>query len=362
MMEPLKDQFFNLAFYSFLEKELKRVVPKVDTKKFSALTANYKELELMDRLKQVGNALGEVIPGSYLQQLEVIKQIAPAINSFPGMVFPYFVEQFGKAHFDESMEALRYLTPFSSSEFAVRVFIKQDLEKALAIMTGWAEDKNNHVRRLASEGSRPLLPWSFKLDDILQNPQLTAPILTKLQKETDLYVKKSVGNHLNDHAKKHPLWVTAFVKEWDLTNKHAAWMAKRGVRTLIKDGFPASFSIMGFEEEPKYSIKNFTLDKSTINLGEEVCFSFDLQSLKSTPQLLNVDFVVYYTKSNGKLAPKVFKLKEVALLSKQTMQLTKKQRFDNLTTRKHYAGEHKIAIKVNGVEGESIGFTLSINE
>ena len=361
-MEPLKDQFFNPEFYSLLEREVKQVVPKADIKKLNTLTANYPALELMDRLKQVGNAFGEVIPGSYLQQLEAIKQLAPAINGFTGMVFPYFVEQFGKAHFDESMDALRFLTPFSSSEFAIRVFIKQDIEKALALMTAWTTDKNNHVRRLASEGSRPLLPWSFKLNDILQNPHLTAPILVALQKETDLYVKKSVGNHLNDHAKNHSLWVTDFVNSWDLTNAHSAWMAKRGVRTLIKDGFPASFSIMGFEENPQYTISHLKVDKASIALGEEVNLSFELQSLKETPQLLNVDFVVYYMKSNGKLAPKVFKLKEVELLPKQTIQLTKKQRFEKMTTRKHYSGEHKIAIKVNGVEGEAIGFTLNINE
>ena len=356
-MEPLKDQFFNPSFYDFLANTLKQEV-SLDHKQFSKLISGYEDLELMDRLKQVGDLLHEILPGSFSQKLEVVKKVAPKVGGFPGMALPYFVEKYGVDQFDESMAALKFLTPFSSSEFAVRVFIKQDIEKALYLMESWASDSNNHVRRLASEGSRPLLPWSFKLDEVISNPDLTKPILSVLKEDQDLYVKKSVGNHLNDHAKKHPNWVIDCVNAWDLTNTDTLWIAKRGVRTLIKEGFPESFSIMGFEKNPKYKVGDLKLNTPNLSIGDTLEFTFELESDKTDHQKLSIDYSIYYRKKNGKVAPKVFKLKELDLAPMDKLLISKKQKFENLSTRKHYGGEHFVSIKINGVEQSKVGFNL----
>ena len=58
--------------------------------------------------------------------------------------------------------------------------------------------ENYHIRRLSSEGSRPRLPWSFNIEAIANNPEYTRPILERLKTDSELYVKKSVANHLND--------------------------------------------------------------------------------------------------------------------------------------------------------------------
>jgi len=47
-------------------------------------------------------------------------------------------------------------------------------------MQRWTRDKDEHVRRLASEGSRPRLPWGTRLKAIVENPDPTAPILEAL--------------------------------------------------------------------------------------------------------------------------------------------------------------------------------------
>ena len=78
-MEPLKDQFFNQSFYEFLASTLKEEI-KIDQHRFNSLLEGYEGLELMDRLKQVGDLFDEIIPGSFLQQLEVIKRIAPKVG------------------------------------------------------------------------------------------------------------------------------------------------------------------------------------------------------------------------------------------------------------------------------------------
>ena len=49
----------------------------------------------------------------------------------------------------------------------MREFLRRDLPSSLAVMETWSRDENEHVRRLASEGSRPRLPWSFRLDALV---------------------------------------------------------------------------------------------------------------------------------------------------------------------------------------------------
>jgi 3-methyladenine DNA glycosylase AlkC len=83
---------------------------------------------------------------------------------------PDFVSLYGHDDFDASMGALKFFTPFGSSEFAIREFLKRDLSRTLRVMQGWSEDPNEHVRRLASEGSRPRLPWSFRLSELVADP------------------------------------------------------------------------------------------------------------------------------------------------------------------------------------------------
>lgn len=93
-------------------------------------------------------------------------------------------------------------------------------------------------------------------------------------------------------------------------------------------------------------------------MGEALEFKFNIASNKNSGQLLNVDFVIYYLKKNGKLAPKVFKLKELLLKSGEGVELSKKHKFEDFSTRKHYLGIHQVAIKVNGVEGKRVSFNL----
>lgn len=215
-------------------------------------------------------------------------------------------------------------------------------------MNKWAEDKNHHVRRLASEGSRPRLPWSFKLDEVIKDPKVTRSILEKLKADEELYVKKSVANHLNDISKENTDYMLGLINTWDKTNPHTAWIIKHASRTLIKKGHAGSLAVFDFEKNVKVRIANFKLNKTKIKLGEELNFNFDLISEKIKSQKLVIDYVIHYAKKSGGQSPKVFKLKELDLKPKQTVSISKKQRFQDFTTRKHYSGKHIVEVMVNG--------------
>lgn len=358
-MEPLKEMF-NLEFY----RQYAAVFAAVD-RNFNAdaflkdVTADLDQLELNGRLRNTSVVLEKHLPKGFDAALDVLYKAAPLIKKgYTALVLPDFVGLYGRAHFERSMEALRDFTSLGSSEFAVREFLRMDLDKTLKVMQHWAEDKDHHVRRLASEGSRPRLPWSFKLQQLIKEPSLTAGILERLKADEEPYVRKSVANHLNDISKDNTAYMLQLVKSWDSSNCHTGWIIKHASRTLIKKGNQESLSLFDFEQDVKLRMDHFKISARRLKLGEELQFSFELRSLKGTPQKLVIDYAVHYAKASGEQSKKVFKLKELTLLPQQVLHIAKKQVFKDMTTRKHYAGEHALEIIVNGKGLGSIAFDL----
>ena len=227
-------------------------------------------------------------------------------------------------------------------------------------MNQWAQDKNADVRRLASEGSRPRLPWSFKLDHVIKNPQSTQSILDALKADEELYVRKSVANHLNDHSKDNTAFMLQVLKGWDKSNPHTAWIVKHASRSLIKKGDANSLAIFNFEKDPKINIQNFKILKPKIKLGQNLEFEFTLISEKTKTQKLVVDYIIHYRKKGKEISAKVFKLKELELKPKEKISISKKQIIKDFTTRKHFAGEHLLEIQVNGKVYGKLKFDLSV--
>jgi len=310
---------------------------------------NLEQLELNERMRQTSMTLKKHLPEDYERTLSILSAVIPRIDGgYANLVFPDFVGLYGHSHFEASMAALKLFTQYGSSEFAIREFLKRDFNRTIAVMKKWADDENHHVRRLASEGSRPRLPWSFKLDAVVKDPTLTLPILERLKSDDELYVRKSVANHLNDFSKDHAPLLVQTVKKWDLSQERTAWIVKHACRTLIKKGDPAALALFAFEKDTKVKAKKLRLESARIKIGGALQFAFDVTSEKNKPQKLAIDFTIYYRKKSGGLAPKVFKLKEVTLGPRQTLSLSKTQRMQNFTTRQHYPGKHKLVITING--------------
>jgi 3-methyladenine DNA glycosylase AlkC len=361
MAEALKN-WFDAARFSAIAEKFGEVSPAFDRKRFLSLTVTGLEpLALLARMRRGTEALRAALPGDYLATLPILRAVAPQIgHSFVGMMLPDFVGLYGREHPVESLDALKFLTRFSSSEFAVREFLRRDLRGTLRVMEGWAEDENEHVRRLASEGSRPRLPWSFRLEELVADPAPVAPILDRLRTDPSLYVRKSVANHLNDISKDHPEWMLARLRGWDRSDPHTAWIAKRAARTLIKAGHPAALRLFDFGAKPAVIMKEFTLARRRVRLGATLEFACRVESTSQRRQRLVIDYVVHYVKGNGTTAPKVFKLTEVELAPSGSVALRKRQVLRDFTTRKHHAGTHRVEIQVNGAILGGADFTLTI--
>ncbi len=99
----------------------------------------------------------------------------------------------------------------------------------------WSKDKNKHVRRLASEGVRPRLPWATKLDQFIENPKPILPILNNLKDDHSKYVQKSVANCINDILKDNSEIGKALIDKWNVKpTKERKWIIKHALRNLLK--------------------------------------------------------------------------------------------------------------------------------
>ena len=226
---PALKEIFNPERLQHIASEMTAVYPSFEARRFLKLAkSGLADLSVMQRMARVSECLHAVLPLDFEASLQVLRALAPRLNSgFVSMCLPHYVASYGAHAFDQSMDALKYFTAFGSSEFAIRHFLRSDLERSLKLMHDWSLDDNEHVRRLASEGCRPRLPWSFRLETIQADPTLAANILDNLKADTSLYVRKSVANHLNDITKDHPDWVLDLIESWSLDNRHTAWIAKR---------------------------------------------------------------------------------------------------------------------------------------
>ena len=357
---PALKEIFNTARLRHIATEVAAVYPAFDQKKFLKLAqSDLDRLSLMQRLRRTSESLHATLPADYKKAIAILRRLAPRINSgFVTLMLPDYVGLYGQDDFDTSMDALKFFTAFGSSEFAIREFLRRDPKRTLAVMKNWARDDSEHVRRLASEGSRPRLPWSFRLDALMADPDMAAPILERLKADDSLYVRKSVANHLNDITKLHPEWVMTRLESWPLDQPQTAWIARHALRTLIKQGDRRALAVIGAGKKAAVRLKGLAVSPKKLVLGERLDISFSLESTAHESQRLVVDYAIHYVKKSGASSAKVFKLKELTLAPGDTVQLKRSQVVKDFTTRLHHAGHHAIDVMVNGEKLASSGFDL----
>jgi 3-methyladenine DNA glycosylase AlkC len=301
-------------------------------------------------MHRIAAALQAHLPGNYRQQLAVLGRVAPAFDGFEAMFFPDFVEQFGQHDFALSMTALEHFTRYSSSEFAVRPFIDREPQRALAQMLAWAENDNEHVRRLASEGCRPRLPWAMRLPMLIADPAPIVPILQRLRADASEMVRRSVANNLNDIAKDHPEVVLDLARRWHGENPATDRLLKHACRTLLRRGHTGALQLFGHHDGVRVGVTDLRFDAARLPIGGTLAFAFTVALQAREAATLRLDYAVDFVKARGGTSRKVFRIGERALEPGERAQVQRRHRFTDFSTRRHYPGPHRIAIIVNGVE------------
>ncbi len=272
MAERLKDMFFTSESVDRMADAICKFYPEFNKQEFVNLVFDdtFKDRELKDMMRHTTICLHKTLSMDYEGALDLLKKAAPLVKGFEAMSLPDYVELYGTEYLEISLQALLHFTKYSSSEFAIRPFLDREPEKVMDFMGKCAEDEHENVRRFASEGCRPRLPWAMALPKFKKNPD-------------------------------------------------------------------------------RFYIENLKLSADIISIGDEIHFTFDLIVAEKKESKIRLEYAVYYVKANGKLSKKIFQIIEKSYMPGK-YSLRRKQSFIDMTTRKHYPGEHQISVIVNGEE------------
>lgn len=358
-MPDLLKNIYNKKFTSILANEFKNNYSRFDPDMFvnDIFSGDWKQKELKARMRHIALTLGNHLPSDYSQALGIMKKsVNSRFQGFEYMFFPDYVEIFGLDHFDESVAALEYFTEYASAEFAVRPFIIKFPDNMMRQMNSWAKSENYHVRRLASEGCRPRLPWAMALPEFKKDPEPVLKILEKLKSDESEHVRRSVANNLNDISKDHPELVASLAKKWLGQHEQIDWVVKHGCRTLLKNGHRKVLKLFGFTAPDHVTIKKYVIGRNA-RIGQELLFSFLIHTDKSKLGKLRIEYAIDFVRLNNKSNRKIFKISE-GLYSEKKRMIDKKHSFRKITTRNYYQGTHFLTLIINGREMAGKKFQL----
>ena len=251
-----KDAIFQLAENLFL------VHPSFDRNAFiKEAMKGIEPLSLTQRSEHIAEALRDHLPVNYSEAIEVIlASLTPPLEKTddnglaPMFYMPHcnYIAKYGvdakfnnnADPFDVSMKAQYEITQRFTAEFSIRSFIINNEERTLNVLFKWMKDKNPHVRRLCSEGTRPRLPWATKISSFIKDPSPTLPILEALKNDPELYVRRSVANHIGDIAKDHLDMALSLCEQWSgNASDELKWVIRHALRHPAKKENPRALEI-----------------------------------------------------------------------------------------------------------------------
>lgn len=350
----LKDQLFNEGKVQYLAGLFGEAI---DGDRFIAeVMAKLPALELKARIEHISEVLAGHLPDEFAEAAGIIEAALPAPldatlsdDDFGDFIFSplgAYVAANGLGVLEVALPLLREITKRFSVEFDIRHFLNAHPEVTMAALAGWAEDDNYHVRRLASEGTRPVLPWGVKVGLTLEEP---IGLLDKLYYDRARFVTRSVANHLNDITKKDPELVLSTLGRWRTEGKQAVaeldWMERHALRTLVKKGHVGALERLGYRASPEVSVEmRFS---EAVEIGEVGTLGVSIEAARD--ERLMVDYVIEFVKANGARRAKVFKLKKLDIKAGARVDLTKNHKFlKGASTFTHFAGTHLVYMQING--------------
>jgi 3-methyladenine DNA glycosylase AlkC len=363
-MVLLKD-LYNEHFYKNLTDSLAQVVPDFDAHGFirNIYTPAFQQMELKQRMRHTTQVLHERLSLNYPDAVDALFRLIQHLRSkrvgegqLAYIFLPDYIECYGLERLSTSVKAMEYITQFISCEFAVRPFLVKYGPELMLQMQSWSLHENHHVRRLASEGSRPALPWAMAVPFLKKDPTPILPILENLKNDPSEYVRRSVANNLNDISKYHPEVVLEIARSWKGLNKETDALIKHGCRTLLKRGHHRILAHYGLDSKD-IELDNLQILAPEVKIGEALEFTFTLKNTAPVKRTCRLEYAIYYKMQNG-FYRKVFKISEREYDAGQTAIITRKQSFRIITTRKFYPGTHQLSVIVNGTESERLDFNL----
>lgn len=194
---------------------IKQYNPGFDAKSWYRESIDAREKStLLETLETMARLLHTHLPtGSRKSQLpNLLKSLPPPLDGekndgefgeFIQALYGYFVvDLLTQDRSDDTLcisyQALEEITKRFSMEFAYRTFLSLYKQSSLEKAQEWMKNPHAQIRRLASEGTRPSLPWGKKYSYEIGDTDI---IILHLWKDPCDHVARSIANHLNDITK-----------------------------------------------------------------------------------------------------------------------------------------------------------------
>jgi 3-methyladenine DNA glycosylase AlkC len=366
LAEPLKN-IYNSSFIQKYASVLSTCLncEATDIEKM-AQTGDWDKASLKERMNLLAVETDNLLKGAWTQKFTTLRNIVEELRSRgvrdQNLEYIFLADIVakgaGETDLDTAFEEMEYMTQFVSFEFAGRYLLRDQQDQMMSQMLKWATHSHENVRRYASEGCRPKLPWGIRLNSLVDDPSPILPVLELLKNDDSLYVRKSVANNLNDISWSHPDLVMDLCAEWKGYSSHTDWIVKRALRTLLKNGNKRALNIVGLNTNARIDILDFQLEKEMVRMNDYLHFNIQLKNLENEATEVRLEYAVYFLRKNGRHNKKIFKISDLTLSPQDSARWSKKHAFGHLTTRQHYTGQHYISLVVNGQESPKLPFAL----
>lgn len=352
-------------------REVHAVCPQFDAEAFARdVVAGFPRLGLKDRIARTSKGLSTHLPVGGVQAVDILLRSLPATPHDAGITndFGFYIyaphSHFVAEHcrtgedLEQALDALRRFTSYFSAEDAMRYFIADFPTETFKVIESWTADPDHRVRRLASECTRPRLPWSVRIPVDLD---AGLPILDRLYGDASRFVTQSVANHLSDIAEDNLPLVLDTLGRWRTegraTEKEFDFIAREALATRLKKGDAAAYEFLGYPSDPPVTLSPVRLESSQLRIGDRLVFAADLTAAASTQ--LRVNYVLSSPTKTGKRRVKAYVLKATAVQAGQTLQLSKQHALKSTSTVTLVPGEYTLEIQINGRSSTPVAFTVA---
>lgn len=336
-------------------------------------------LELKARIAHVADALAASLPADFPAAAESIERMLdarPQEDGFGGWELWPLTEWTARAGLADPSRALALLgrlTRHASAEFAVRPFIDAHRDAATAALRRWVRSDDEHLRRLASEGTRPRLPWAPRLRSTSEDRAWTVPLLEPLADDPSEYVRRSVSNHLNDLCREDVALGLHVAGRWWRRAESIAhddperagrlrWVVRRGLRSLVKDGHAQALRLLGHDPDAGLQARAFRIGTPVVRLGEALCFTLTLAGVDAhAAHRVVLDYAIGFPRADGRPGRKVFKWTTLELAAGEARTFERRHPIRAVTTRTPRAGRHALEVQANGRVIAAGSFRLRID-
>ncbi|MNZ74707.1 hypothetical protein D3C78_931620 [compost metagenome] len=143
-------------------------------------------------------------------------------------------------------------------------------------------------------------------------------------------------------------------KRWHGKHPHTDWIVRHACRTMIRSAEPEVMKLFGYADPLDQAAltqkATISVEPAQVQIGDSCELHYEMDVREGDPVRIRVEYGIDFVKSGGKVSRKKFLLSDKTVDGSTHLEASRTHRWADLTTRRHYPGNHIIVLLVNGQE------------